>query len=196
MANSMRIGFTLSNWDGMLNLLKAVPQEVKMRVAASAVGEAAKPFVRAAKAKAPVRTGALRQSITSVIRSYKKSGRVMAIIGPSLDYFQGGKRLKGTSKGGKVDRPANYAHLVEFGHYSRTATGEFGGFAKGFKRRKSSGARLAQDARSFILAQPFLRPAIDAGQSAAEAALVVGFEKGIDKAVKREVAKFKKSKGR
>lgn len=190
----MRIGFTLSNFKEMRALLHDLPPAVEARVMRTAVGNAAKPLVKAAKSKAPVRSGALRKSITSVVRHYPKSGKVVAVIGPDKEYYAGGKRLKGRADRRGADRPANYAHLVEFGHYSRAGSEKFGGFERGFRRRKSSGARVAQEARSFILPQPFLRPAVATATPAAEAELARGVEKGIEREIKR-LSKMKKVKG-
>lgn len=192
MANSMRIGVTLSGFKEATALLRSLPAAVESRVLASAIAVAARPIVNAAKAKAPVRTGALKKSITAVVRRYPRTGTVMAVIGPDTGYYSGGKKLKklGNAKG--ADRPANYAHLVEFGHYSRVSSGEFGGFAKGAKRRKSATGRVAQEARSFILPKPFLRPAVMSATPAASAALASGVEKGMEREIKRLSRKMNK----
>lgn len=183
--NSMRIGFELTNFKETVKLLDGIESAVKARVMGVAMARAARPIINAAKAKAPVRSGALKRSITVAIREYPKDGKVVALIGPDKDYYAGGKKLKKGADRRGADRPANYAHLVEFGHYSAISSERFGGFTKGFKRRKSSGARLAQTERSFILPKPFLRPAVATATPLAVEQLSSGLEKGISREIDR-----------
>lgn len=187
MANSIRIGFTLSNFDEMRALCAGLPAAMEARVMSDALGVAAKPIVAAAKAKAPVRSGALRRSIIAVVRRYPKAGKVLAIIGPDKNYYQGGKRVKsGQAKTG-MDRPANYAHLVEFGHYSAAATGKSVAATKGTTRRKGNFAEA-----SFVRAQPFLRPAVASAGGQATRELARGVQVGMEREVKRLAAKMKR----
>lgn len=196
MANSMRIGFTLSNWEEMRALLLNLPPSVESRILGDALSVAAKPIVNAAKARAPVDTGALRRSITAVVKRYPKAGKVMAIIGPSRGYFRNGKRLKpgGDFRGGAA--PANYAHLVEFGHFSAAATGTSVATAKGsaIRRKNPKSKKTEFQARSFILPRAFLRPAVLTAKPAVEGQLAKGVEVGMAREIKRLASKMKRIK--
>lgn len=162
----MRIGFTLTNFREMRKALGDLPPSVEARVMSDAVKVAAKPIVAAVKARAPRKTGALRKSITAVVKRYPKAGKVMAIIGPDRGYYGGGKRLKkGDSRQGK-DRPANYAHLVEFGHKTR------GGGS--------------------VPARSFLRSGVALGTPEAERTLSRGVQVGMERETKRVASKLKR----
>lgn len=185
--NSMRIGFTLSNFEEMRQLCAGLPASVESRVMGDAVKVAAKPIVNAARAKAPIMTGALRRSIVAVVRRYPKAGKVMALIGPDKAYYGGGKRLKGGADKRGANRPANYAHLVEFGHYSAAASGESVATTKGTSRRHGTFKE-----RSFIMPRPFLRPAVMVAGRQAERELARGVGVGMQREVRRLASKMKR----
>lgn len=169
MANKAQV--VLEGAETLHAVLNELPKSVRGEVLAEALKKAVVPIRRHTIAKAPKRTGALKKSITAKVISYPKDGRAVALIGPDRNYYMGGKRVKkGGDKRG-ADKPSNYAHLVEFGHYSGTSSAGFGGFAKGTTLRK----KTAQ-ARSFILPKPFLRPGLMAGESAANTILAAEVE--------------------
>lgn len=185
--NSMQIGFVLTNFDEMRAMCEGLPASVESRIMGDAVKVAAKHIVTAVKAKTPSDTGALRRSITAIVKRYPKAGKVMAIIGPDKSYYGSGKRIgKGKSNRG-ANRPANYAHLVEFGHYSAAATGENVRKTKGTSRRKGTFTE-----RSFIIPKPFMRPGVMAGTPAATRELANGVEVGMAREVKRLASKMKR----
>lgn len=193
MANTMRIGFRLDNFKELQAMLANLPAVTQQKVIGVALESAAVPIERAARKLAPKRTGALRASITHVLRKYPK--KTMVIIGPDKDYYEGGKRVKkGESRLGK-DRPANYAHLIEFGHLSRNAAAN--ATVKKmvlFTARERAAANVAGRALpaagrrtvDFVPARPFLRPAVEQGKAAAAAA----FEQGVAKGLVREIKKL------
>ncbi len=183
----MRIGFVLTNFEEMRQLCAGLPASVEARVMSDAVKIAAKPIVNAVKAKAPRDTGALRKSITAIVKRYPKAGKVMAIIGPDKDYYGGGRRVKDSGSKRGADRPSKYAHLVEFGHYSAAATGFSPITAKGTTRRKGSFPE-----RSFVMAQPFMRPGVTAGTPEAARELARGVEVGMEREVRRLASKLKR----
>lgn len=79
-----------------------------------AIVKAARPIVREAKRRAPVRSGLLKKSIKAKARTYKKNGLIMVLIGSD-------RRTKGTYRrpGSEIEElvtPSNYASRVEFGH--------------------------------------------------------------------------------
>ncbi len=166
--------------------LQGIPRDLRTQVLAVAVKKAAAPVVRAAKqfAQRSRRTGALQKSLTSVVRQYRDKGVAVAVIGPDKSYYSGGKRLKKRADRTGADKPANYAHLVEFGHLSRAGTGVSVATAKGTRVRKGTFGAL-----SFILPQPFMRPALASTAGAVRAELIQGISKGIERSRARLVKK-------
>lgn len=90
-----------------LNRIKK--QSTINRVLRPALREASGEIRKAAKRKAPVRSGQLKKSIKNVVRTAKKSkgGGVYALIGPAHGFDK--------DINGKPNDPVNYAHLVELG---------------------------------------------------------------------------------
>lgn len=166
--------------------LQGIPRDLRTQVLAVAVKKAAAPVVRAAKqfAQRSRRTGALQKSITSTVRKYKNDGVAVAVIGPDKAYYGDGKRLKKGADRTGADKPANYAHLVEFGHLSRAGTGTNVATAKGTSRRKGT-----FEAQSFILPQPFMRPALASTAGVVRGELIKGISTGIERTRARLVKK-------
>ncbi len=175
---------------GELNaLLSGLPKEVRGIALSTAVSAAAKPLVAAQKQLAlrSERTGALRASISSRVRNYKTSGVSVAIAGPNRNYYVGGKKVKsGKLIQDDASRPAHYAHLVEFGHYTGARSGRFGGMVKGTSRRR--GKNTSHDS-AFVLPKPFVRPSV----IMAKAAMASAFDLGITRGIEKAVAKIKSS---
>lgn len=174
--NSAFIKTPLTGIEGISSVLNGLPAEMKTQILATAVGHAAKPVVAAARALAPRRTGALKRSITSLVRKYKNNQSAVAVVGPDNAYYGSGKRLKNGQSRAGADKPANYAHLVEFGHYSATASGVSGRASKGTSRRKGTFTE-----RSYIMPKPFMRPAVAGSAAAAGESLAEGIRKGIER---------------
>lgn len=145
--------------EDLLGTLSGLPLDMQSDIIAAGVREGAKPVVKAAKGFAPRDTGALKASITAVVRKQKRRGVAIALVGPNTSYYDGRKRVKkGASKEG-ANKPSRYAHLVEFGHLT-----------KGGKH---------------ITGQPFMRPAAAVGAATAPAAIAAGIQKGLIASVKR-----------
>lgn len=123
-----------------------LPPRLQKKYARRGVTKAGRRIAKAAKQHVPVRSGALKKSLSVKAKTYRKTGTVVAIIGPRLD-FQ-------TTYGGKLHIPGKIAHLVEFGH---------GGPKKGKswfgKRRQRKLDKLGQGGGA--QPHPFLRPAMD-----------------------------------
>lgn len=140
-----RIIVSTKNFKEFADLLNALPGAVGDRVIPKALGAAAKPIASGVKARAPRKSGALKNSITSVVRKYSDGGAI-AVIGPDRDYFQGGKRVKAGEDRRGADRPANYAHLVEDGHANRDGTRTEG---RGFMRAGVAASETAAAAEFY-----------------------------------------------
>jgi HK97 gp10 family phage protein len=189
MADSPFFKVSLAGLDGIRATLRQLPEETQNKVLAYAVRRAAAPMVKVAKSLAPVDTGALRASIGVLVRKGKRGGDPYAIIGPERGrYFRKGKRLKKGADRRGADEPANYAHLVEFGHMSAAASGTSVASAKGSSTRANKRNKKTQfSARSFVLPRPFMRPAVLRTQNEVAAALADGIAAGIDQAIDRIV---------
>lgn len=183
MSNSAYAQFKLEGLEEILRVVRELPDETQKKVLAVAVRKAAAPLVSAAKmfAGRSVRTGALRESITAIVKK-GKGGGVYAVVGPARGYFRRGVALKAGDDAKGADMPANYAHLVEFGHVAVARR-------RGTSRRKRTAIELG-----FVPARPFMRPALLAAQDAMANAFAAGVDSGITQAVKR-LAKNPASRG-
>ena len=166
-------------------VLRGIPREIQNRILATAVRSAARPVVRAAKKHAmkSKRTGALVASINVRVKEYKPRATAVAIIGPDRGRYGAGIKLKKSDDKRRSHIPAKYAHLVEFGHFSRAGTGVDVRTAKGTRTKAGT-----FKASSFILPQPFMRPAFAETKAQSERALIRGIGTGINR-VRRRLTK-------
>ena len=113
------------------------------------------------EAPAPVRSKSLRKSIIVKIKTYQRTGAIVAIIGPSSKYTAEYK--------GKKVRPVNYAHLVEDGHVNaaRQTLSSIGRTAR-IKRSRFMRLALTRKARAHASARPEIE---SSAQSVYEAGL-------------------------
>lgn len=162
----------LTGLAGISEVLRVLPQDVQREIMATALDTAARPIERHAKrfAESSVDTGALKDSITHVVRTYRGGLTSVALIGPGKGAYRGGARLKKGDSFNKADKPHNYAHLVEFGHRIVAPKA-------GTTIRKKTATVLA----GFVAARPFMRPAVVAGQAETGETLAAGMAKGIEK---------------
>lgn len=169
MSTNSATSITFEGADQLTAALQGMPAAIRSGILARSVKKAAQPIAEAMRRMAPRRTGSLRASIAVKVVEDSKKGTAMAIIGPDRNYYSGTKKLsKYASKQG-ANKPANYAHLVEFGHHTAARSGVFGGMAKGSSRKR--GKNTSHDS-AFVLPQPFIRPGFFAGAPAAEAIMV------------------------
>lgn len=164
-------------------ILDLLPKEIRQTVLTHAVKTATKPMEAAAKRFAPRRTGALRNSITTVVRNYPSTGNVVAVVGPARGYFQRGRRVR---KGGSLagaESPSHYAHLVEFGHAVRQPK-------KGRTIRKGTALLPGDGKVTIVPPRPFMRPAFMATKGTAGRTLLEGAAAGIQKARDQLVRKY------
>lgn len=106
----------------LVRTLNSLKRGVRNKISRGPLAKAGRAVAKEAKSRAPVDTGALRRSLTSVVRTGRSGVYVM--VGPETGTKKN-KRTGITSKTafgkwldnqGIKNRPANYAHLVEFGH--------------------------------------------------------------------------------
>lgn len=154
-------------------------EEMRLDILEAGVKALCRPIEVAAKrfAKRSERTGALRASLTTKTVKYQRGQVVVGLVGPDRAYYSGKKKvgLLGALLG--ADKPANYAHLVEHGHYAVMPR-------KGQTRRRKTATVV-----SWVPAKPFMRPAAlttSAEQSAA-------FFKTVDEKIDRAFQKLKRS---
>lgn len=132
--------FQITGQTEIAKALRDLPSNFRKDAAVYAMEQAMQPVVDAARSFAPVgKTGALRRSIGFLIRKYRNGAVVFGVIGPRRGF---GVPDASTKTG--VTEPANYAHLVEYGH------------------------AVAGDAAGWVEAHPFLRPAWDANKGRVE----------------------------
>lgn len=107
-------GMTFRGNKELNELFDELPNRVQNRVMRGAMSAAANPIVKAARAKAPKRSGLTRKAIGKKVKTYRKNHVTVAIIGPRND-------VRGRVKG-KLHRPAKIAHLIERGKINRDGT--------------------------------------------------------------------------
>ena len=187
--------------------------DAQERILLKAVRAACEPILIAAKrfAKRSEQTGALRDSLTIKIAAYRNGEKVtvVGLVGPDRQYRSRGKVVRAlgaliAAAGGDLRRPANYAHLVEYGFriamggslrgkYNLTlvGTGRYSAKGKEIKRWKRGALVQAATGREggFVPGKPFLRPAVitTRGQQAA------AFERGVADGLARELAKLQRA---
>jgi HK97 gp10 family phage protein len=130
---------------------RAIPDDMLPRVMAGAVRKLFKGAVGKAQSRLASsgreRTGALRRSIISKVKFYKRSRVLYAILGPDKDAAE--------TYAGETIRPAKYSHFVELGTprmvptpYIKPSVEELGpdvvqalkdAFARAAKRAKKGG---------------------------------------------------------
>lgn len=170
MANSAFFKKPLTGMGKISEVLRGLPEALQSTILSEAVEAAAKPIERAAKRLVTVRTGALRLSINHKVVGGKRRPFAMAIIGPDRGSYQNGKRIKKGTDSRGADKPANYAHLVEFGHLTVKSS-------KGASLRKRNTVPLG-----FVSPKPFMRPAVAEAEGACATALLDGIDRGINQA--------------
>jgi HK97 gp10 family phage protein len=127
--------------------LSALPEKVRAAVEKKAIRAVNRIVIKAMRDNVPRDTGALRRSITSVVRTYQGGKVILGIVGPDYNFsgyaVNSAKGKKKFSRGArdnrggqKFKRPANYVHLV----------------VGGTKKRETK----AGGNRGFVTANPFI----------------------------------------
>lgn len=92
----------------LIKKLKKLGPRIFKKSIKKALRRGAKPFVKTARGSAERETNTLRKSIGVRVKTYGRSGVIMALIGPRSS-------ITGIGPDGRVRKPVKYAHLVEFG---------------------------------------------------------------------------------
>lgn len=128
------IRFQITGHTELAKALQGLSAKVAQGVAMQAMEVAVQPVVEAARNLTPVgETGELKRSIGFAVRQYRKGRLTFGVVGPRRGFGVPDE----STKTGMTD-PANYAHLVEYGH------------------------AVAGNAAGWVEAKPFMRPAWDA----------------------------------
>jgi len=171
MARTAYIRTPLTGLDGITAVLRGLPADLQAQIMTTAMKVAARPIEQHAKrfAERSRDTGALKKSITHIVKKYRGGLNATAIIGPDKGFYRGGERIKAGGNFSKAGKPHKYAHLVEFGHFIVAPKA-------GTTRRKGTARTLG-----FVAALPFMRPAVNAGHRETGEALATGIARGIEK---------------
>ncbi len=147
------LGVAISGDKALINALFALPDKVFRRGVVIASRRAMKPVIEEAKAKAPRESGALSTSVGVRVKSYKKTGTVVTVVGPRQGYAK--------TFNNKLRNPFYYAHLVEKGHKVVKPGSLKIRFSshRGFIRAKGTGKTLG-----WVAGIPFLRPSLEHNQ--------------------------------
>lgn len=130
----MSLRFNITGTSEVAKALQGVPAKLASEHAMRAMEQAVEPVVSTARLMAPMgETGGLKRSIGFLIRQYRRGLVTFGIVGARRGFGVPDDSLKS----GRTE-PANYAHLVEYGH------------------------AIDGDAAGWVEAKPFLRPAWDA----------------------------------
>lgn len=132
--------------------LDTLPAKIEQNIMRAALARAAKVVAEEAKARVPVRTGALRDSVRYGARVDRQAGRIVARV-----------RAGGRGKGKRA--AAFYAHMVELGTVAHIIKAPPGAFLN------VRGLFLKSVEHPGAKRQPFLRPALDHAGPAAVAAM-------------------------
>jgi HK97 gp10 family phage protein len=155
--NSAFLKYDLEGMGQLQGVLKGLHPEIASQVLGVMVKEGAKPVVRNIKRLVPVDEGNLKKSLTAVVRRSRKRGTAVAVVGPSTERFSNGKRLKTGASAAGSEKPANYAHLPEFGF-------------------------IGKDGKQ-VPATPFMRPGTSSAKGEAAEKMAGAFSKGLGKAI-------------
>ncbi len=193
--------------DDLRAALRGVSNDVKTKILKDAVGAACEPILAAAKnfAKHSERTGALRSSLVMKVVGYPATAKAVGMVGPDRKYYHNGAAVQGLTalfagRRGELRRPANYAHLVEFGHrvahggtlrdkhkLTLVGTGRYGSKGNELKRWKKG--EVTEKAKGIaggtVAPKPFLRPAVVSTRSQQHAAFIAAVGKGLDSSLRR-----------
>lgn len=145
---------TLKGDQDVARALRAVGEEIRERAIPQALRAGGRAIVSQARALAPTETGTLKKSLGLVLRG-RRGQQKYVVLGARR-----GSEFTGVGPDGKKRVPANYAHLVELGHFKVAAV-------KGTSRRKGTATTIG-----FVPGQPFLGPALEGSKAEVKAKFI------------------------
>lgn len=173
----------VAGMNDLTKVMQALPDDMRTKTLAEGMKALLEPILVSARryAKRSRDTGALQSSLVKKVVNYKDTGKCVGLVGPDRNYYSKGRKIKGAltmllAKDRR--RPANYAHLVEFGHIAVTPR-------KGKTLRKKN-ATVAKG-KGFVPAKPFLAPAVVTTRAKQSAEFTRGLAKGMKESIGREV---------
>lgn len=196
MGNKSKGQFILSGLTDLSGFLKSLRPDHQVELITAAVEAASKPILSQARSNVSVRSGALKKSIGAIIRKYPKTGSVAAFIGSRRGSYAIATNIK-TKKTGPTKlrqgedstqriTPANYSHLVEFGHRSVHGGGNLSGGREGPIKGHWNSVNKNKSIRkgtlhetSYIAPKPFLIPAFESGKAFAQQRIMEGLNKAL-----------------
>ncbi len=172
-------------WEGLADVFKrleGLSRKVTGKILRPAVKHAAKIVLKAVKAKVPTRTRNLKKSLAVKVKTYRRTGTVVAIIGPRKGRkTQIGTYSRGPNKGKPIyEDPANIAHLVEFGTRPH-AIGKGSRLARVLKSGRLTKEIQTGGMHPGAAAQSFIRAGWDATKGPAEQTLRTEILEGLEK---------------
>jgi len=99
--------------------LLAIPSKLRQSIEKKALTEGNKLVLGTLRQHVPIATGALKQSLTQDIRTYKGGNTLIGRVGAGKDYVKMHK--------GKRRRPSKYLHIVDRGFEKKENKGKFEG---------------------------------------------------------------------
>ena len=168
MANDGVITIDRSSLMRVMIALDKLPEQFRKSAEKAVLRAGSKPILKAAKAKVPVDTGMLKQSLGISVHA-NRSGWISARIGPrkgfkSAKSLTGRKRVRATKGKRSTWIERKMADAQEISWYIETGT-------------------------SHSPAKPFIRPAIDAAQDEVLSAMAAGLDKHLTRVAARLAAK-------
>lgn len=116
----MRVQTRVTGYSGIGSSLEEIQRKLARGAMRDSMTKAGRIIAAEVKAQVPVRFGTLKKAIKSKVKTVTKNDSVYALVGPSRKISRIWTDENGKSH---VDRPANYAHLVERGTKSRGVWG-------------------------------------------------------------------------
>lgn len=178
---SFRTQFEFQGVTQLQRLMEGMDLRDQTKVLEGALDAAAKPIVEASRREIDgddiIRTGALRKAMGYIVRSYPRTGKLVAYIGARHIAYAGNVSKQSAStirdtrplaEGEIRVVPSKYIHLVHEGFFNKLVG-------------------------RFIPGRPFLKRAFEANIAQAEWTLLSGAADALEKVWKRNVARFTRS---
>lgn len=141
--------------------LRGLPAKLQRQILKKALAKATKPLVAAARRRVPVDSGLAKKSIGRKMISYRRSGAIVAVLGPRQ-----GMAAEVVRKGRRTpvkEDPALIGHWLEFG--TKPHSLDTDARAPRGKQRTADWRPTGRKIHPGAQAHPFLRPAFDAEKS-------------------------------